>query len=310
MDQYVVDSGTIGEGCFGSVQRAVSKATGNPVALKRIPIARLQEGLPTSVARELISLRTLQGHPNILTLHDTFPRGMGVVIVTELCTTDLVSLLGRYSATNRLPLADAKRYLYMLLAALEHCYKHRILHRDIKPANCFITAGGRLKLGDFGLARMIPDPASQAMMTHEVATRWYRAPELLLGARRYYDGAIDLWGVGCVFAELLSGTTQSVLFPGEGDIDQMSKIFHVLGTPNEESWPEVKQLPDWSKITINACEGVGLRAVVRETASPEALDLLQGLLCLNPNLRLTASQALQHPFFRTPPFASLNPTIL
>ena len=285
MNGYVITD-KLGEGCFGTVLRAIDKQTGDVVAIKRIPVVRTQEGLPRPVLGEMRSLQLLKGHPHIIELHDVFPHGAAVMLVTEMCDTDMSKVLASYTPYYRMPLAQAKRYMWMLLLALEACHRRQIIHRDVKPSNLLIRraaaaacrkstkpaasslcvdadGAGRdsrphdddeegggdhlssssplptgneeevLKLADFGLAtRMLP----ARDLTHEVATRWYRAPELLFGARRY-SGKIDMWGAGCVFGEMLVGAgPHSTLFPGTGDIDQMNLLFRVLGTPSAESW--------------------------------------------------------------------------
>jgi cell cycle related kinase len=303
MERYAIET-KIGEGCFGSVQRAAFIETGAKVAIKRIPINRLQEGVPTNVAREMLAWQALRGHPNIVELLEIFAAGSAVCFVSELCRMDLATLLGRHSATRRMSLADAKSLFAMLLRALQHVHSMGLLHRDVKPSNCLIGYDGVLRVSDFGLARMV----SSAPMTHEVATRSYRAPELLLGCR-HYTAAVDMWGAGCILAEMLIGCGRSPVFCGEGDIDQITRIFAVLGTPTEASWPTVNELPDWGKIAFKPQAGVGLRAVVGPRASPAAVDLLSSLLALDPSRRLTAAAALAHPFFSEAPAATFPPHI-
>ena len=120
------------------------------------------------------------------------------------------------------------------------CHSHRVLHRDLKPQNLLIdTETNSLKLADFGLARAFAIPLRA--YTHEVVTLWYRAPEILLGAKQY-STPVDVWSIGCIFAEMIN---QSPLFPGDSEIDQLFKIFRGLGTPDDSVWPEVSQLPDY-----------------------------------------------------------------
>lgn len=299
MDNYRV-KGKIGEGCFGTVYNAVHLPSGGLVALKRVPVPRLDEGLPNSVVREILALERLR-HENIIRVKEIFPSGSSIIIVTEKCALDLQQLLSSYSSMERMPLAVVKGLLFMLLRALRFLHDdHHILHRDIKPSNCLIGKDGTLKLSDFGLTRVI---SRDKPMTHEVSTRWYRAPELLFG-ERHYDGAVDVWGVGCIFAELLSGCGNSVLFSGDGDIDQISRIFTILGTPSETNWPCHTQLPDWGKIIFSPVESPTIDTLFCD-APRDGLDLLKGLLRLDPKQRLTAAEALRHTFFWSPPLPAL-----
>uniref|UniRef100_A0A8C2SPR2 cyclin-dependent kinase n=1 Tax=Coturnix japonica TaxID=93934 RepID=A0A8C2SPR2_COTJA len=129
--------------------------------------------------------------------------------------------------------------MFQLLQGLAFCHAHRVLHRDLKPQNLLINADGAIKLADFGLARAFGVPVRT--YTHEVVTLWYRAPEILLGCK-YYSTAVDIWSLGCIFAEMV---TRRALFPGDSEIDQLFRIFRTLGTPDEASWPGVTALPDY-----------------------------------------------------------------
>lgn len=294
MDAYVVGA-LIGEGQFGTVKRGTVKATGAPVALKMIRINRLSEGIPHPVAREAL-LATRLTHQNIIRTFHVFPSGSYLVFAMEHCERDLASQLAERAVYNPLPRGQARHYMKMLLSALQYLHADGILHRDVKPSNCLISTGGGtgaavLKLADFGLSRM---KSTHADMSHEVASRWYRAPELLFGCRQY-EGEIDMWSAGCVFAELLRGYG-APLFTGDGDINQLSRIFSVLGTPSEEVWPGVSQLPDYAKVHFDADRGSGLAGWI-PAATPSALDLLMRLLSLDPARRPTPGEALNHPYF-------------
>lgn len=167
--------------------------------------------------------------------------------------------------------------------------------QDLKPANLLISASGQLKIADFGLARVF-SPDGGRLYTHQVATRWYRAPELLYGARQY-DQGVDLWAVGCIMGELLNG---SPLFPGENDIEQLCCVLRILGTPSPRVWPEITELPDYNKISFKEQAPVPLEEVLPD-ASPQALDLLGQFLLYPPRQRIAASQALLHQYFFTAP---------
>jgi len=190
---------------------------------------------------------------------------------------------------------DIKSYLRMVLLALECCHANWVLHRDMKPNNLLIGPDGTLKLADFGLARIFGSPDRR--FTHQVFARWYRAPELLFGAK-CYGGGVDVWGVGCVMGELMS---RLPMFEGSSDIDQLGKIFAVLGTPTEAGWPGVRALPDF--VEYVPCVAPPLRTRF-PAASDEAVALLSAMLTYDPNQRLTATSALAHPYFSSGPAAT------
>ena len=183
-----------------------------------------------------------------------------------------------------------QRYLYQMLSGIAHCHSHRILHRDLKPQNLLIDRSTRtLKLADFGLARAFGIPVRQ--YTHEVITLWYRAPEILLGCKQY-STPVDLWSIGCIFAEMV---LQKPLFPGDSEIDELFKIFQVLGTPNEISYPGVTQCPEYKDV-FPQWRPRNLSEVV-PALCPDGIDLLSKLLEYSPSRRLSAKSALQHPYF-------------
>jgi serine/threonine protein kinase len=190
---------------------------------------------------------------------------------------------------RRLRLPLVKSYMYQMLKGLEFCHTHRVLHRDLKPQNLLIEKSGRIKLADFGLARAFGIPIRA--YTHEVVTLWYRAPEILLGARQYAC-PVDVWSVGCIFAEMITGRP---LFAGDSEIDELFRIFRVLGTPNESNWPGVSLLPDY-KETFPRWTGTDLAAHA-PGLDADGLDLLRKTLIYEPARRISAKQALQHPYF-------------
>ncbi|XP_036264740.1 cyclin-dependent kinase 7 isoform X7 [Pipistrellus kuhlii] len=185
-----------------------------------------------------------------------------------------------------------KAYMLMTLQGLEYLHQHWILHRDLKPNNLLLDENGVLKLADFGLAKSFGSP--NRAYTHQVVTRWYRAPELLFGARMYGVG-VDMWAVGCILAELL---LRVPFLPGDSDLDQLTRIFETLGTPTEEQWPDMCSLPDF--VTFKSFPGVPLPHIF-SAAGDDLLALIQGLFLFNPCTRITATQALKTKYFSNRP---------
>ncbi|XP_071657391.1 cyclin-dependent kinase 20 isoform X2 [Patagioenas fasciata] len=177
------------------------------------------------------------------------------------------------------------------IKALRHIQEHP---HDLKPANLLLDGRGRLKVADLGLARVLGPPRGRPY-SHQVATRWYRAPELLYGAREYDEG-VDLWAIGCIFGELLN---LSPLFPGDNDIEQLCCVLRALGTPSASAWPELPTLPDYPKIRFGRRAAAPLEQLVPE-AGAAARDLLGQFLRFNPRQRPRAPQALLHPYFFGP----------
>nr|XP_041567858.1 cyclin-dependent kinase 20 [Taeniopygia guttata] len=291
MEQYMV-LGRIGEGAHGVVYRAKHRQTGELVALKKVPLRRPEEGLPLQTLREIKALREMEAHPNVIRLRAAFAQGPAVVLALELLVADLGGLLR--AAPAPLPPARVRALLAMTLRGLGHLHGQRLLHRDLKPANLLLDSAGRLKLADFGLARLL-SPTPGRPYSHQVATRWYRAPELLYGARRYDEG-VDLWAAGCILGELI---TLAPLFPGDTDLEQLCRVLSALGTPRARDWPELAELPDFPKLRFRPRAPPPLQLLV-PGADAAALDLLQRLLHYCPGMRPRAQQALLHPFFFGP----------
>ncbi|PAV65843.1 hypothetical protein WR25_13519 isoform B [Diploscapter pachys] len=249
----------IGEGTYGTVYRAVHKKTGLAVALKKISLSKDSEGVPSTCIREITLLKDLD-HNNIVKLYDVIYADLSLYLVFEFIDRDLKDLLD--SAPNKqLSLAHVQSFTHQLLQALAYCHTRRVIHRDLKPQNMLVKKNGIIKLADFGLARNFGIPSRP--YTHEVVTLWYRSPEILLGAR-CYTTSLDIWSLGCIIAEMASGAPY---FAGDSEIDQIFKIFRILGTPNSRVWPDVERLPDYKnefpKWEYNAeavkvgCKGLG-----------------------------------------------------
>merc|ERR1711971_1055936 len=235
------------------VYKASDRATGEIVALKKIRLEEKDEGIPSTAIREISLLKELQ-HPNIVRLCDVIHTERKLTLVFEFLDQDLKKLLDMCGDAG-LSKERLQSYLHQLLKGIAFCHQHRVLHRDLKPQNLLINKEGYLKLADFGLARAFGIPVRS--YTHEVVTLWYRAPDVLMGSRKY-STPVDIWSVGCIFAELVNGRP---LFPGNTDTDQLQKIFKLLGTPSEQSWPTITELPDW-KPDFPVFESVGWQSIV------------------------------------------------
>ena len=229
----------IGEGTYGVVYKAKDRVTGEILALKKIRLEAEDEGIPSTAIREISLLKQLQ-HPNIVRLYDVVHSEKKLTLVFEYLDQDLKKYLDNAGDAG-IDAATIKSFLWQLLQGISYCHQHRVLHRDLKPQNLLINLEGELKLADFGLARAFGIPVRS--YTHEVVTLWYRAPDVLLGSRKY-STPVDIWSVGCIFAEMASGQP---LLPGGSESDQLLRIFKLLGTPNVQSWPGLAQLPDYKE---------------------------------------------------------------
>jgi len=189
-----------------------------------------------------------------------------------------------------------------MLRGLEYIHSKNIIHRDIKSANILVNNRGEVKIADFGLAKKV-GPGYSGKLTQRVVTRWYRAPELLLGCKTYTT-KIDIWALGCVFAELLMGRSQA-LFPAQKTPDQYQLICEKCGIPNDKEWPGHKTFPYFKTMSPKKNYPRTLKAHLqksRHNIDPLALDLIDKMLTFNPNSRIDATQALNHPYFSSEPY--------
>ncbi|KAG7443597.1 Pkinase-domain-containing protein [Guyanagaster necrorhizus] len=282
----------VGEGTYAVVYRGREASTGRKVAIKKIKVGQFKDGLDMSAVREVKYLRELK-HQNVIELLDVFSSKTNLNLVLEFLDSDLEMIIKDRSLVF-LP-ADIKSWMAMTFRGLEFCHRNFVLHRDLKPNNLLIASDGQLKIADFGLARDFADPGYK--MTCQVITRWYRPPELLFGCR-YYGTAVDIWSVGCIFAELMLRTPY---LAGESDMDQLKTIFRALGTPTEQDWPGHTKLPDY--ITVGQFPKTPLRDLFT-AASPDALNLLSKCLIYEPRRRISAKDALHHQYFFAQPHPS------
>lgn len=280
----------LGEGTYGIVYKAKDRETGKYIALKKIRLEHEDEGVPSTAIREISLLKELQ-HENIVGLSDVIHWKNQLYLVFEFIDQDLKMYMDSVRKSGKkMDPKEIKRVMYQLLDGLAFCHSHRVLHRDLKPQNILIDKRGSVRLADFGLARAFNVPIRT--YTHEVVTLWYRAPEILMNQRQY-SVPVDIWAIGCIFAELINLTP---LFPGDSEIDQLMKIFQALGTPTEENWPGVSSLPCY-RSTFPNWKGNNIDYYVRTFEDTDGIDLLQKMLVYNPNKRISAKEALKHPYF-------------
>ncbi|KAI3392881.1 hypothetical protein diail_5014 [Diaporthe ilicicola] len=291
----------LGEGTYAIVNLGHARADPSQlVAIKKIKKQKeYTEGLAPDAVRELKHLQELS-HPNIISLLSVFStKDQNVCLVLEFLPLGDLEMLIRDDKSIRYGTPDIKAWMGMLVRAVWFCHENFVLHRDIKPNNLLIAADGEVKLADFGLARSFSDP--YGYMTSNVITRWYRPPELLYGAK-YYSGAVDIWSVGTVMAEMV---LRVPYLPGNTELDQIRLICQQIGTPTEDNWPGVTKLPEY----IKPADGP---AVVPErtkqdflgtfgTVGDDGVDLLMRTLTLDPRRRITAREMLEHPWWHAEP---------
>ncbi|XP_074647716.1 cyclin-dependent kinase 14-like [Tubulanus polymorphus] len=283
----------LGEGSYATVYKGRSNLNNKIVALKEIRLQE-EEGTPFTAIREASLLKGLK-HANIVTLHDIIHTRETLTFVFEFVHTDLSQYLEKH--TGGLVPYNVKLFLFQLLRGLAYCHQRRILHRDLKPQNLLISEIGELKLADFGLARAKSVPSHT--YSHEVVTLWYRPPDVLLGSTDY-STSLDMWGVGCIFTEMISGVAT---FPGMKDaIDQLDRIWRVLGMPTEETWEGVSQYPNYSRDKFTRYRKQRLTDVIPKLHEiPYAELLANDLLQLQPDKRISALDAMAHSYFKDLP---------
>jgi len=269
------------------VHKARDAETGEIYALKAIRLESEDEGIPSTAIREIALLKELQ-HPNIVRLVNVLHTDKKLTLVFEFLDQDLKKLLDNHKGP--LPESDVKSFLYQLLNGTAKCHKHKVLHRDLKPQNLLINREGTLKLADFGLARAFGIPVKN--FTHEVVTLWYRAPDILMGSKDY-NTSVDIWSIGCIFAEIV---TKRPLFPGKNEDDQLNKIFKIRGTPTPDEWPGITELSGYkSDFPIYEKENIANHI---QGLDADGIDLLERMLVHDPTKRISAKDALKHPYLK------------
>jgi cyclin-dependent kinase 8/11 len=323
--------GFISSGTYGRVYKAEGKngRTGE-FAIKKFKPDKEGEvqytGISQSAIREM-ALCTELSHPNVVHTVEIILEEKCIFIVFEYAEHDLLQIIHHHNQPQRqaIPARTIKSILYQLLQGLVYLHRNWVMHRDLKPANIMVTSAGKVKIGDLGLARLFYKPLHSLFTGDKVVvTIWYRAPELLLGSR-HYTPAVDLWAVGCIFAELLS---LRPIFKGEEakmdskktvpfQRNQMQKIVEIMGMPSKDRWPLLAAMPEYGQLSSLAAGNPrfhrpqGLEnwyasclknnqyppGTSPDTPGAEGLSLLQQLLEYDPQKRLTAEKALQHPYF-------------
>ena len=286
----------INEGTFGVIYKAKDVQSEKIVALKKLKINPEIEGTPSTAIREIALLKELK-HPNIIHLLDVIHTSKKLSLIFEYCETDLKKKEDEYlNKKEKLPKDLVKKYFKGLLQGIAYLHKKKIIHRDLKPQNILITEKDEVKISDFGLARGTGVPIQA--YTNEVVSLWYRAPDILLGSKMY-DNSIDLWSAGCIFGEMLLGKS---LFEGKNDAEQCVEIFKIIGTPDENNFPWLKESPEWNA----GISGEGFVKYNKKSfkeAFPEindenAYDILEKILVFDPDKRILAEKLLEHPYFK------------
>ncbi|XP_075210842.1 extracellularly regulated kinase 7 [Lycorma delicatula] len=285
----------IGKGAYGIVWKAVDKRTKEVVAVKKIFDAFRNQTDAQRTYREIVFLRELRAHPNIVQLHNILraTNNKDIYLVFEFMETDLHNVIKHGEILRDIH----KRYIiYQLLKALKYIHSGNVIHRDLKPCNILLDSQCQCKVADFGLARSVTQinggSPSDPTLTDYIATRWYRAPEILIASKKYTKG-IDMWSVGCILAEMLLGKP---LFPGSSTVNQVEKIMSTITPPSATDVDSV-------------CTGYGSNLLQRTPpgphtplesvladAAPDSVDLVSRLLVFNPHKRLTAAEALEQPY--------------
>lgn len=278
---------------------AKEKQTGSLVALKRMNIAAEEEGVPATTIREICLLKELH-HDNVVRLFDVMFQSPKLTLVFEYCEYDLKKYIDAKPLKKLDIETEVKPFMRQLLAGLAYIHQKSVVHRDMKPQNLLLTANRELKIADFGLARVEGIPVKK--YTHEAVTLWYRSPDVILGSANY-GLAVDMWAVGCIFSEMITGNP---LFNGHTDQEQLQKITRMFGPPTKENWPSLHVYPNSKTLmgpeTIRN-EPAALSDFIRTTElsnlGPDGVDLLKRLMLYEPSKRISAADALEHPFLHT-----------
>ncbi|EEF43392.1 cyclin-dependent kinase E-1 [Ricinus communis] len=316
--------GKIGEGTYGLVFLAKTKSPANrgkSIAIKKFKQSKDGDGVSPTAIREIMLLREIS-HENVVKLVNVHINhaDMSLYLAFDYAEHDLYEIIRHHrdKGPHGINQYTVKSLLWQLLNGLNYLHSNWIIHRDLKPSNILVMGEGDehgvVKIADFGLARIYQAPLKPLSDNGVVVTIWYRAPELLLGAK-HYTSAVDMWAVGCIFAELLTlkplfQGAEAKSMPNPFQLDQLDKIFKVLGHPTLEKWPTLANLPHWQSdlqhIQAHKYENTGLHNVVHLSPKGPPFDLLSKMLEYDPRKRITAAQALEHEYFRIEPLPGCN----
>lgn len=282
----------VGSGTYGKVFKGLNVYTKGLVALKKIRMEGERDGFPVTAVREIKLLQSLR-HTNIVNLQEVMVEKNDCYMVFEYLSHDLTGLLNH--PTFKLEPAQKKHLAKQLFDGLDYLHNRGVLHRDLKAANILVSNQGILKLADFGLARFYAK-RHQLDYTNRVITIWYRSPELLLGETQY-TAAVDIWSAACVMVEIF---TKHAIFPGDGsELNQLDKIYSVLGTPSRQAWPGVINMPWFELLRPEYKRKSVFKSKYEDRVTPAAFELLESMFLFDPAMRPTAAEVLAHPYFAT-----------
>lgn len=285
----------VGEGTYGKVYKARNTVTGRMVALKKLRLESEREGFPITSIREIKLLQSFN-HPNVSTLTEIMVESQKTVyMIFDYADNDLSGLL--LNKQIEIGVAQCKHIFKQLLQGMEYLHDNGILHRDIKGSNILVDNRGRLRITDFGLARRMKRDKDY---TNRVITLWYRPPELLLGTTKYSE-EVDMWGCGCVLVELFN---KSAAFQGQNEVEQLDSIFKIMGTPTIDQWPTLFEMPWFFMVIPQHTErypNIFRNRFSHAIPSESCFQLAEGLLNYDQDKRLSATGALQSPYFKEDP---------
>lgn len=282
----------LGKGAYGIVWQAIDKRQRTTVALKKCFDAFRNATDAQRTYREIQYLQALNGHDNIIRLRNVLKaeNDRDIYLVFDFMETDLHAVV----RANILEPIHKQYVIYQLLKSLKFMHSAELLHRDIKPSNLLLDSNCHVKVCDFGLCRSVGEASAgpNAVLTDYVATRWYRAPEILLGST-CYTKAVDIWSVGCILGEMLTGKP---IFPGSSTMNQLDKILELTGKPSKSDIDAIKSPFAATMLeSLPAPKVTSLEARFPQ-ADEDARDLIKKCLQFNPSLRISAAEGLAHPF--------------